>query len=132
MSPPTNQMDITVNKNVKSTVNKNHFTFGIMSLTSFLSTPVYWERLTQTCRETMERGARHAGVFQQLSAMQLVETYRDVEAILLDSNVRVYFGRFVVFINWLHRHRRAYDFWRHLVQDHSERLTKAICELAVA
>ena len=75
----------------------------------------------------MERGARHASVFQQLSAMQLVETYRDVETIQLDSNVGVYFGRFVVFINWLHRHRCAYDFWRHLVQDHSELLTKAIC-----
>ena len=71
-------------------------------------------------------------VLQQLSSMRSVETYRDVEAVLLDSHVGVYWGHFVVFITWLHRHRLAYHFWRRLVQDHCDLLTRSICELATA
>ena len=102
-----------------------------MSLITVLSAPRYWERLTLTCQEKIERGARSTEVLQQLSAMPLVETYRDAEAVLLDSHIEVYWGRFAVFISWLHRNRLAYPFWRHLVQDHSDLLTRVIYELVV-
>ena len=102
-----------------------------MSLITVLSAPWYWERLTRACREKIERGARSTEVWQQLITMPLVETYRDVETVLLDSHIEVYWGRFVVFISWLQRHKLAYPFWRHLVQDHFDLLTTSICELAV-
>ena len=97
--------------------NKHHFSLDTMSYVPVLTTPVYWERLTQTCREKIQRGARSVEVLQQLSAMQVVETYCDVEAVLLDNHIDVYWGRFVVFISWLHRHRLAYHFWRHHKSD---------------
>ena len=103
-----------------------------MSYLTVLQLPVYWQRLSQSCIDKIERGARSEEVWQQITDMQLVETYRDVEAVFLESHVDVYWGRFAVFIRWLQRHRHAYRYWRHLVQDHPELVTRAICELTPA
>ena len=102
-----------------------------MSYLVLLQQPQYWQRLVQTCLGKIERGSRSGEVRQLIMEMSLVETYRDVEAVLLDSRVDVYWGRFVAFITWLHRHALAYPYWRHLVQDHPELVTKALCELTV-
>ena len=102
-----------------------------MSYLTLLQQPLYWQRLAQTCLDKIERGGRSEEVLQRVSDMQGVETYRDVEAVFLDSRVDVYWGRFAVFIRWLHRHRLAYPYWRHLVQDHPDLVTRSICELTV-
>ena len=100
-----------------------------MSLSTFLSSPAYWERLANACREKIERGVANTEVWRRIAVIPLVNSYHDVEAVLLDSHIEVYWGRFVVFITWLHRHVLAYPYWRHLVQDHFHLLSRAICDL---
>ncbi len=104
----------------------------VMSYLSVIQLPGYWQRLSQSCIDKIERGARSVEVWQQIDAMPLVESYRDVEAVFLESHLDAYWGRVAVFIRWLHRHRLAYHYWRHLVQDYPDPVTRAICELTTA
>ena len=104
----------------------------VMSYLTVLQLPVYWQRLSHACIDKIERGARSTEVWQQITDMQLVKTYRDIEAVFLESHVDAYWGRFAVFIRWLQRHDLAFHYWRHLVQDHPELVTRAICELTTA
>ena len=111
--------------------NKIILTSIVMSLTAYLSTPLYWAKLNRTCEERIGRNPRNAEVLRILRNMPLVSSYDDVKQALIECGVEVNWGRFVVFIRWLHRHEASYDHWKRLLEEHPALLKKAICELCV-
>ena len=103
----------------------------VMSLTAYLSTPLYWVRLTRTCEEKISRNPRGVEVMRMLHDMPLVSSYDDIRLALTESRVNENWGRFAVFIKWLQRHEATYEHWTRLLQDHPKLLKRTICELCV-
>ena len=104
----------------------------VMSYLSVLQLPVYWQRLGVSCADRIRMGGEGEELWRQVEELPLVSTYRDVVAVLFESHVEKYWGRFAVFICWLHRHETSYRYWRRLVQEHPDLVTQYVCDLASA
>ena len=103
-----------------------------MSLMSTISSPEFWDKLCLACRTLIERATSDENaVWQQIAEMELVETYGDAESVLAESHVEEVWSRFAVFIKWLQRHARAFEFWCDLVKDHFDQCVRCLLQLAI-
>ena len=97
---------------------------------STLSSLEFWDKMCLACRSLIERATSDENVvWQQIAEMELVETYGDAEAVLAESRVEEVWSRFAVFIKWLQRHARAFEFWCDLVKDHYDLCVRCILHL---
>ena len=98
---------------------------------SVLSSLEFWDKLCLACRTLIDRVSSDRGVWHQIAGMDMVETYEDVKAVLAISRVDDSWARFAVFIKWLQRHARAFEFWCDLVKDHFDLFVRCVLELIV-
>ena len=102
------------------------------SLTSRLAEEDYARGLETTCRLVIEHSVEERRIFNEIYEMQLVQSFEDAEAVMLETHMEENWDRAAVFITWLLRHDDAFEYWRRLVHKHPELLTRAACELAIA
>ena len=92
----------------------------------------YWDTLVESCRLKIDLHPRGVSVMTQVRDMPLVTSYEDAEAAMRDSLCNLAWGRFAVFIMWLHRHDLAYVWWYRLTQHHFLFITEGIAQVATA
>ena len=92
----------------------------------------YWDSLVEACRTKINRHPNGVSVMTQVRDMPLLTTYDGAEEAMLQSRCNMTWGRFAVFIMWLHRHLKAYEWWNRLVQHHFHYITEGVSQVATA
>ena len=92
----------------------------------------YWDTLVEACRMKIDRHPNGVSVMTQVVHMPLVTTFECTEEAMLESRCNRTWGRFAVFIMWLHRHPKAYAWWFGLVQHHFLFITEGVGQVATA
>ena len=80
----------------------------------------------------IDRHPRGVSVMTRVRNMPLVLSFEDAEAAMHESRCNLTWGRFAVFIMWLQRHDRAYEWWYRLTQHHFRFITEGIAQVATA
>ena len=92
----------------------------------------YWDTLVESCRMKINRHPNGVSVMTQVRDMPLVLSYEAAEEAMLESRCNLTWGRFAVFIMWLHRHSKAYEWWFRLMQHHFRYITEGVGQVATA